>query len=122
MAYILLYILAAVERHKQEMKVNVIVICATGLGSAQMIKNRLENEFAQNFHIVDVISYYQLNDRKLENVDLIISTIDISTSFYHVPVVKVSVFLNKQDVDTLNAYIHSPKSPKQSLEGEGQAK
>lgn len=121
-AYILLYILAAVERHKQEMKVNVIVICATGLGSAQMIKNRLENEFAQNFHIVDVISYYQLNDRKLENVDLIISTIDISTSFYHVPVVKVSVFLNKQDVDTLNAYIHSPKSPKQSLEGEGQAK
>lgn len=105
-AYISLHMLAAVERYKQENKVNVIVICATGLGSAQMLKNRLENEFSANINIVDVISYYQLKDDMLKNVNLIVSTIDISASFYNIPVVKVSVFLNKQDIDSLNSHIN----------------
>lgn len=104
-AYIALHLLAAVERFKQDHKVNAIVICATGLGSAQMLKNRLENEFSANLKIVDVISYYQLKDDMLTDIDLIISTIDISTSFYNIPVVKVSVFLNKQDIDALNLHI-----------------
>lgn len=104
-AYILLHILAAIERYRYETKVNAIVICATGLGSAQMLKNRLQNEFSHNLNIVDVISYYQLNDEMLKNIDLIISTIDISTIFYNVPVVKVSVFLNTQDIESLNQYI-----------------
>lgn len=104
-AYISLHVLAAVERYKKEHKVNVIVICATGLGSAQMLKNRLENEFAGNLNIIDVISYYQLNDEVLKNVDLIVSTLDISTSFYSIPVIKVSVFLNKQDIELLNQHL-----------------
>lgn len=106
-AYIALHILAAVERYKQNHKVNVLVICATGLGSAQMLKNRLENTFAANMNIVDVISYYQLNDDTLKGIDLLITTIDISTSFYNVPVVKVSVFLNKKDVECLNNAMHA---------------
>lgn len=105
-AYISLHMLASVERYKQENKVNVIVICATGLGSAQMLKNRLENEFSANINIVDVISYYQLKDDMLKNVNLIVSTLDISASFYNIPVVKVSVFLNKQDIEALNKYIN----------------
>lgn len=105
-AYICLHLLAAVERYKQDHKVNVVVICATGLGSAQMLKNRLENEFSANMNIVDVISYYQLNDEILKNVDLIVTTIDISTIFYKIPVVKVSVFLSKKDIDALNKYMN----------------
>lgn len=106
-AYIALHILAAVERYRQNHKVNVLVICATGLGSAQMLKNRLENTFAANMNIVDVISYYQLNDETLNGIDLLITTIDISTSFFNVPVVKVSVFLNKKDVERLNNAMHA---------------
>lgn len=114
-AYVVLHVLAAIERYKQENKVNAIVICATGLGSAQMLKSRLENEFSSNLNIVDVISYYQLSDDLLENIDLIISTIDISTSFYNVPAVKVSVFLNKQDIDSLNRYIQGGGQNLQAL-------
>lgn len=105
-AYISLHLLAATERYKQDHKVNVVVICATGLGSAQMLKSRLENRFAANINIVEVISYYQLNDDILKNIDLIITTIDLSTSFYNIPVVKVSVFLNKKDIDSLNKHIN----------------
>lgn len=106
MAYISLHVLAAVERYKQHHKVNAIVICATGLGSAQMLKSRLESTFSTNINIVDVISYYQINDEMLKNIDLIITTLDISTSFYNVPVVKVSVFLNKVDIEKLSQSIN----------------
>lgn len=108
-AYITLHILAAMERYKQNHKLNVIVVCSTGLGSAQMLKTRLENEFMGYIHIVDVISYYQLNDEYLENIDLIISTIDISVSFFNVPVVKVSVFLNNKDIQAISKYIDKSK-------------
>lgn len=104
-AYITLHLLSAVERYKQDHKVNVIVLCATGLGSAQMLKSRLENEFSATITIVEVTSYYQLNDKMLENIDLIITTINLSTSFYNIPVVKVSVFLTKEDIDSLNDHI-----------------
>lgn len=108
-AYITLHVLAAMERYKQNHKLNVIVVCSTGLGSAQMLKNRLENEFMGYIHIVDVISYYQLTDEHLENIDLIVSTIDISASFYNVPVVKVSVFLNNKDIQAISKYIDKYK-------------
>lgn len=109
-SYILLHILAAVERYKLASKLKVIVICATGLGSAQMLKNRLENEFSNSLSIESVISYYQLNGEMLKDIDLIISTIDISTTFYSVPVVNVSVFLNKEDIDLINKYVGRDRS------------
>ncbi|WP_163183680.1 BglG family transcription antiterminator [Neobacillus sedimentimangrovi] len=108
-AYIVLHILAAMERYKRNHKLNVIVVCSTGLGSAQMLKNRLENEFMGYIHIVDVISYYQLTDQHLEGIDLIISTIDISVSFFNVPVINVSVFLNHKDIQAISKYIDKNK-------------
>lgn len=105
-AYISLHILAAIERYEHDHKVNVIVICATGLGSAQMLRSRIENKFAKNINVVEVISYYQLNNEMLKDIDLIITTIDLSTSFYNIPIVKVSVLLNQKDIDSLNKYIN----------------
>src|SRR5699024_5331279 len=82
----------------------------TGMGSAQMLRNRLENEFGQSIQIVDVISYYQLNESQLEDVNLIVSTIDISVSFFSIPVVRVSVFLTESDIAQIDAYIKDRSS------------
>lgn len=109
-AYITLHMLASVERFRQSQRLKVIVICSTGMGSAQMLRNRLENEFGQSIQIVDVISYYQLNESQLEDVNLIVSTIDISVSFFSIPVVRVSVFLTESDIAQIDAYIKDRSS------------
>ena len=106
-AYITLHLLAAIERSYQSHQLKVIVICATGLGSAQMLRNRLENEFGKSIQIIDVISYYQLSDRLLEDVDLIISTLEISNTFFNVPVVNVSVFLTDENISEIDRHIKS---------------
>ena len=36
-AYVALHFMAAMERHKENQKFNILVICATGYGSAQTI-------------------------------------------------------------------------------------
>lgn len=120
-AYITLHLLAAVERSYQSQQLKVMVICATGLGSAQMLRNRLENEFGKSIQILDVISYYQLTDQLLEEVDLIISTLEISSTFFNVPVINVSVFLTEADIAGINHHIKEdtkrlggPKPSKQS--------
>ncbi|EZX21730.1 BglG family transcription antiterminator [Mammaliicoccus sciuri] len=105
-AYLTLHLLAAIEKYYQREKLNVLVICATGYGSAQMLKVRVEREFSIQMNIIDVISYYEITDEKLENIDLIISSIDLSTIVFKVPVIQVNVLLNDQDIKKINTFIH----------------
>ncbi|MDX5038965.1 BglG family transcription antiterminator, partial [Streptococcus suis] len=50
-AYVALHLMASLERQKEKYKLNVLVICATGYGSAQMLKNRIKNELGQQVSI-----------------------------------------------------------------------
>ncbi|WP_017471313.1 BglG family transcription antiterminator [Amphibacillus jilinensis] len=104
-AYISLHVIAAMERNIAVEKKDTLVICATGLGSSQMLKVRLENEFRSKLNIVDVISYYQINDLSLKNIDLIVSSIDLSNVVFKIPVVNVSVLLNDKDIKAINQAI-----------------
>lgn len=97
-AYVALHFMASVERQKEKIKLNVLVICATGFGSAQMLKNRIINELGQLVSISDVIGYYDLTNDKLKGVDAIMSTIDLSNLVFNIPVQTVSVFLAEQEV------------------------
>lgn len=97
-AYIALHFMAAKERYKEQRKYNVLVICATGYGSAQMLKSRIENELGNLVSITDVIGYYEINDEKLKGIDFIVSSIDLSNLMFNIPVFTVSVFLNDEEL------------------------
>ena len=91
-AYISLHLMAAIERYSNRHKLRVLVVCATGYGSAMMLKNRLEKEFEGRLRIVDVISYYEITEERLKTVDLIISSISLANLMFLTPVITVSVF------------------------------
>ncbi|BAH81895.1 BglG family transcription antiterminator [Streptococcus dysgalactiae] len=97
-AYVSLHFMASIERQKEKHKLTVLVICATGFGSAQMLKNRITNELGQLVTISDVIGYYDLDNDKLKDVDAIMSTIDLSNLVFNIPVLTVSVFLSDQEI------------------------
>lgn len=112
-AYISLHIIAALERDSRKDKLNTLVICATGVGSSQMLKVRLENELGSKLDIKNVISYYEISDQLLEDVDLIVSSIDLSNVVFNIPVVNVSVLLNQEDIQSINRIIGQQKAFKQ---------
>lgn len=107
LAYIALHFLASSERLKEKsrQKYNILVICATGYGSAQMLKHRIENEIGDLVSIVDVIGYYEINDKKLENIDFIISSIDLSKIIFTIPTYTVSVFFKEEEVQRIKQAI-----------------
>ena len=100
-AYIALHFMAAKERYKEQQKYNVLVICATGYGSAQMLKSRIENELGNLISITDVIGYYEINDEKLKGIDFIVSSIDLSNLIFNIPVFTVSVFLTDDELQEI---------------------
>lgn len=100
-AYVSLHFLAAMERSKESTKFNILAICATGFGAAQMLRNRLETEFGNRVEVVDVIGYYELNQEKLKGIDFIVSAVDLSNLYFQIPVFKVSVFLKSDEMEVI---------------------
>lgn len=101
-AYVTIHLTAAVERFFNDQKARVLVICATGLGSSQMLKIRLEHEFSSKIVIDSVVGYYELSNQKLDDIDLIISSIALPMDGYNIPVIHVSVFLGEGDIQRIN--------------------
>ncbi|HES7771894.1 TPA: BglG family transcription antiterminator [Streptococcus pyogenes] len=114
-AYISLHLMAAIERYSNRHKLRVLVVCATGYGSAMMLKNRLEKEFEGRLRIVDVISYYEITEERLKTVDLIISSISLANLMFLTPVITVSVFLSNQDIETIRQFIGEQEGIKKEV-------
>lgn len=80
-AYILLHFAAALYRRKQnaERLADIAVVCATGMGTAELVVTGLKKKFRLN--IVGTIAEHQLeNFLKKQSVDLIISTVPLQTT------------------------------------------
>lgn len=114
-AYVALHIMAAQERYKEQFKFNVLVICATGYGSAQMLRSRIENELRQYVTIVDVIGYYDIQADKLKGVDFILSSIDLSHLIFNIPVFTTSVFLKEDELREIRERIESLAQTRRQL-------
>ncbi|HGE9039264.1 TPA: transcription antiterminator [Enterococcus faecium] len=104
-AYLALHLMAALEKERATHKLHALIICATGYGSAQLLKNRVVSEFGKNITVVNVKGYYEINETTLKGIDLIISSIDLSTMFFKIPVLHVSIFLNEDDVHKIRKVI-----------------
>lgn len=118
-AYVTLHFMAAMERYKESRKFKVLAICATGLGAAQMLKNRLKSELGNRIQVVDVIGYYEISPEKLIDIDFIVSAVDLSDLFFNIPVFTVSVFLKPTEVEAIKQAMDKMvrKSPKQATAG-----
>ncbi len=104
-AYLTIHFLAALDRQQETKKLQVLVICATGFGSSQLLKNRLMKKFSNSIHIVNETGYYDMNDELLEGIDLIISSVNMAPIIFGVPFLHVSVFLSDEDVEKIQKYI-----------------
>lgn len=112
-AYLTLHFMAAMERMKKRSGLQVLVICSTGHGSAQLLKSRIQKEFGEELNIVAEIGYFELHEEMLEGIDLIVSSVNISSLLTGVPSIHVSVFLDKKDIMKIRSFVdHNLNSKK----------
>lgn len=92
--YIGIHVCAALERKKnQEVAFHVIVACHAGIGTSQLLMERLKKHF--NFQIVDIISSHEVSNIDVEKADFIISTVPLKNC--KLDYVIVTPMLNDED-------------------------
>lgn len=95
-AYIAMHFASAIERNLLiETNINVVISCPTGIGTSRFLQTKLENKYP-NLTVLETISSLKIDKSylKKKNVDLIISTVELSTDIDYI---SISPFLNYDD-------------------------
>jgi transcriptional antiterminator len=100
-AYIAIHIQSFLER-RQEDKQAVILVCASGFGTAKLLEQRLLQNFDDLIEIKKIVGIREMNQLRLGN-ELIISTIPIENHMDQV--ITVNPLLNEQDMKKIQQYL-----------------
>ncbi|EXU77197.1 BglG family transcription antiterminator [Erwinia mallotivora] len=118
--YLAVHFALALERRKvSQKKVNLILVCASGMGSSQLLLYKLKQHFSGQINLISVVQLYQLNHFDSEGYDLILSTVDIPFPV-SLPLLRINYFLDpagltqmekwlngaRQDVHLISQYFH----------------
>ncbi|PKM65616.1 MAG: hypothetical protein CVU95_14910 [Firmicutes bacterium HGW-Firmicutes-2] len=117
-SYITLHFAAEIEKGNVlfAKRLNVLLVCASGIGTAKMLHNRIITNF-NNFNIIDSISYLDFFNQINKPIDLVISTIPLKQNNYDCIV--VNPLLMKEDIQKIEAFIfnhHDPSPQPKSIE------
>lgn len=97
--FIVVYFAQALE--SQQTPVNILLVCTTGLGTAQLLQSKIERRFSQ-FNIVMTVATKDLESALEEHpeVDLVISTVNLADTI-DVPTLVVSAMLTLEDQERM---------------------
>lgn len=104
--YIALHLEAALERMKKrstEVK-RCLIVCASGMGSAQLLLQKLKSRFGDALNIVGTTEYYNLQQHPLTDIHFLISTIPIHEKL-GIPVIYVRTILGDRDVQNIEGML-----------------
>ena len=102
--YIALHFAASLERDIMNNNIKVIIICSSGLGTAELLKTRIIKTFS-NISIVGVYPAYIVDSLELSEVDFIISTVNTKDLFIDKNIINVSPLLIDEDIEKINEHI-----------------
>lgn len=85
-------------------KLNVILVCNSGLTSSQLIKYKLMQNFSNQIQISEIVELYNIHNADLVQADLIISTVPINDNV-DLPILYVNPIMSQQDLDKIQKFI-----------------
>jgi len=99
--YIALIFALAIEKGAEKIaKKNILIVCFSGKGSAQLLAYSYKNLFKDYISDIVIVTLQELEFYDLKKVDLIFTTVPIP---YHVPIpiFEVGLFLHENDIETI---------------------
>lgn len=95
-AYLALHFEAYLERKRANNNiVQTVIVCSTGLGTSQLLAARIKNDFSR-VKIEKILSYDEYLKFDTNNIDLIISTIELPES--RLPIIYVSPVVSTEEL------------------------
>lgn len=95
--YVSLHFALALERYKQKgSKKNIIIICASGLGSSQILLYKIRNKFKDYINNIYTTHLYALKDVNQSEYDFILTTVPIPFKT-QIPAIHIQYFMDNED-------------------------
>ncbi|WP_066501207.1 BglG family transcription antiterminator [Abyssisolibacter fermentans] len=110
--YIAIHIGAALERLNE--KTRAVIVCSSGIGTAQLVAVRLEREI-RGLEIVDITSVHDIKNIKTNDFDLIISTLPFE--YLSKPVIQINPIINKDDLEAVKKYLKNIENTRRFIKG-----
>ena len=106
--YIALSLALALERSKSEpVRHNVLVVCASGMGSARLLSYQIQQRFRGYIGSIETCDSADFERRDLAGIDYVLTTVPLKRHV-SIPVVEVSVFLNESDRRDIKSAFEAP--------------
>lgn len=98
-AFIMVHFQAAIDRNMQVKK--ILIVCPTGIGSSELIANKIKR-FLPSQDIVEVVPMRKVYENDIDNVDLIISSVQLDIN--KKPVIYVSPLVTNSDLKNISNF------------------
>lgn len=102
--YIALHFAASLERDIINNSLRAVIVCSSGVGTAELLKTRIAKKF-QNIVIQGIYPAYILDSLELSDIDLVISTVNLSGIDPEKEIIYVSPLLTEEDEEKINEHI-----------------
>lgn len=100
--YIALHFALAIEQEQTFVtKKNILIVCASGLGTSQFLLYKYKEEFGKYIDKIEACGERELNKIDIQHFDYIFSTVPI-LSKVDIPIIQIDYFLNKNDIQTIS--------------------
>lgn len=100
------FALAIDRRGTQAKRYNLIIVCASGMGSSQLLLYKIRQRFAQQINQIKVVQLYELNHFEQQNYDLILSTVDVPFQTA-IPLLRINYLLEPDDLSHMAGWLKS---------------
>ncbi|WP_295764914.1 transcription antiterminator [uncultured Holdemanella sp.] len=77
LGYLAIHYNLAIERLKSKSALKFLIVCSSGMGTAKLLQNKIENQFHVQKKDVKLCSLKQLQDMDLTEIDYVVSTVKI---------------------------------------------
>lgn len=111
--YLALHFQLALKRKNTPIKKNILVVCASGIGTSRLLKFNLEKQFPNQFSTIDTTSLLHISSMDLQKYDLLISTIPLEN--INKPVIVVKGLLDTNDSQQIAHYLQTTNEITQDI-------
>ncbi|MBP3817325.1 MAG: transcription antiterminator [Butyrivibrio sp.] len=108
MAYIALHFQLAIERYKEKHKKNVLIVCGTGRGSAELLAYHVKKDYGNYLNVVGTLESTNLDGIDFDDYDYILTTVHIEEKV-PIPIIEINSIQNAESRTKLNNYLYFDK-------------
>lgn len=103
--YVALHLALSIENYEERInKKNIIIVCASGAGSSQILYHKVKQQFGKSLEKITVSELYSLELLDISDYDLILTTVPLNKAV-EIPVIHVNYFLDSQDVKNVSTLL-----------------